>query len=461
MTARRSYPLLWAGQFTATAGLTVVVPLLPFYLAGFGLRGADLALWTGLALTAPAVTQVVSTGFWGWVGDRHGRAAMVLRAQIGLAIAVGLMALADSPWEFLAARLIQGAFGGVGAASAAFACSLAQTRNRGRSLGGLVGATGAGSLVGPLIGSLLAASFGYPMLFTVVAALLAGVSVASLLLLREPPASRAARREPPETGFGGAARRLWANPSSRNLILAGFAAQAAVYAVLVVFALRVQEVTSSTGEATVWVGVLQAATWAAALVGSAWWGWRNDRKLAHRNFALAAAGCALAVAAQGFPMDPALLLPSRVVQGFCFVALAQSVLYVVAGLLPEHVRGAGMGAATGLIESGQVVGPLLGSLTAALLPLPVAFAAIATLLGVAAVLAAVGGRPQTQQPPTPATPLVAALVKPPASTPTAEPVATPALAAPRATAPAGPLPELLSRRLAWSPIARPKAGARR
>ncbi|MGH3729202.1 MAG: MFS transporter, partial [Micromonosporaceae bacterium] len=182
MTRHRSFRLLWTGQFTATAGLTVVVPLLPFYLAGFGLRGADLALWTGLALTAPALTQAVASGFWGWVSDRYGRTAMVVRAQLGLTVAVALMALADSPWEFLAARLIQGAFGGVGAASAAYVCSQAEPHKRGRSLGGLVGATGAGSLVGPLAGALLATGFGYPALFGVVAAMLAVASVASLLM---------------------------------------------------------------------------------------------------------------------------------------------------------------------------------------------------------------------------------------------------------------------------------------
>ncbi len=109
---RRTYALLWTGQFVAIAGLTVVVPLLPFYLASFGLKAAEVALWTGLTLMAPAVTQALTGPFWGWVGDRCGRKAMVVRAQLGVAVTVGLMAIADSPEQFLVFRLVQGAFGG-------------------------------------------------------------------------------------------------------------------------------------------------------------------------------------------------------------------------------------------------------------------------------------------------------------------------------------------------------------
>ena len=108
-------------------------------------------------------------------------------------------------------------------------------------------------------------------------------------------------------------------------------------------------------------------------------------------FALAALGCAAAVALQGAAIEPELLVPLRSGQGFCFAALAQSVLYVVARLAPEVGKGSCLGLANGVVESGQIVGPLLGSLAATLLPLPVVFAAIDPLFA-AAALAAFSGR---------------------------------------------------------------------
>jgi MFS transporter, DHA1 family, staphyloferrin B biosynthesis exporter len=406
---RRTYALLWVGQFVAIAGLTVVVPLLPFYLAGLGLRASDVALWTGLTLMAPAVMQMLSGPVWGWVGDRYGRKAMVVRAQLGLAVAVGLMAIADSPEEFLVFRLMQGAFGGVVSANAAFVSSQARADQQGRALGGLFGATGAGSLVGPLLGSVLATMFGFSVIFLTMAGLMVMASLLSVLLLREPAAARQGRRERSALPVRAVPRLLVASSSGRNLILAGFLGQAALCAVLVVFAPRVQQVTSSTEEATVWVGVLQAVTWAAALIGAGWWGWRNDRRPPHRNFALAALGCAAAVALQGAVVEPELLLPLRLALGFCFAALAQSVLHVVAGSVPEAGKGSCLGLANGAIESGQIIGPLLGSLAATLLPLPAAFAAIGPLFALAAILAALSGRPTpvTLPTPQPATPLPA------------------------------------------------------
>jgi MFS transporter, DHA1 family, staphyloferrin B biosynthesis exporter len=379
----------------------VVVPLLPFYLAGLGLKAADVALWTGLALMAPAVTQALTGPLWGWVGDRYGRKAMVVRAQFGIAVAVGLMAIADTPEEFLVFRLVQGAFGGVASANAAFASSQARSDQQGRALGGLFGATGAGSLVGPLLGSVLASVFGFSAVFLAVAGLMVMAGLLSILLLREPAAVQRGRREQPTLPVRAAPRLLAATSAGRNLILAGFLGQVAISAVLVVFALRVEEVTASTEEATVWVGVLQAVTWTAALIGAGWWGWRNDRRSPHRNFALAAGGCAVAIVLQGAAIEPAMLLPLRIAQGFCFAALAQSVLHVVAGLAPETAKGSCLGLANGLIESGAIIGPLLGSLVATLLPLPVAFAAIGPLLALAAILAAFSGRPTMVTLPTP------------------------------------------------------------
>ncbi|MPY81350.1 MAG: MFS transporter, partial [Actinophytocola sp.] len=74
-SVRRAYSVLWFGQFAAVGGLTVVVPLLPFYLAGLGLRPDEVAWWTGLALTAPAVMQTLTAPLWGMIGDRYGHKA--------------------------------------------------------------------------------------------------------------------------------------------------------------------------------------------------------------------------------------------------------------------------------------------------------------------------------------------------------------------------------------------------
>lgn len=384
---RRDFAALWLGQFVAVAGLTVVVPLLPFYLAELGTSPQHVPWWTGVSLAAPAVVQVLAGPLWGWVGDRCGRKVMVVRALAGLALSLGLMALATTPAQFLASRLLQGACGGVVAASATFASSLAAPGGRGRALGGLFSAVGAGSLVGPLLGGLLASRFGFGMLFAGVAALLLGAAVLAAALLREPPgrAATAGRQLPSVREVTG---WLLRSGHLRLLVLAGLAGQAAVYALVVVFAPRVGQISGSVQQATVWVGVLQATTWAASLIGAPWWGARNDRRRPQRSFVWAATGCGVAVALQAVPSDPGMLVPLRLLQGLCFAALAQSVLHVASHSMPDTAQGSGLGITSSLLELGQVLGPLFGALVASLLPPPGAFGAIAALFVLAAALAA-------------------------------------------------------------------------
>lgn len=380
----RTYPVLCLGQFAATAGLTIVVPLLPFYLAGLGTPRAEIPWWTAVSVAAPAVVQLVSGPLWGWVGDRFGRKAMVVRAHAGLGLAIALMALASTPEEFLACRLLQGACGGVVSATASYATAAASTDRRGRALGMLFGATAAGSLLGPLVGGLLATRIGFGPLFAAVAGMLVLSSVLAACSLNEPPTQARERHS-----LRAIAGLLLRRRESRLMLLAGFAAQAAIYALVVVFAPQVERMSGSVATATVWVGALQALTWAASCAGSPWWGRRNDRGPAQLGFAVAAVCCALAVALQGLVSVEA-LIPLRIVQGFCFAALLQSVLHVNAHHVPERGSGTAFGFSTGVLDLGQVFGPLAGAVLAVLLPPAVVFSLIGALLGVAALLALAG-----------------------------------------------------------------------
>lgn len=150
---RRNVRVLWGGQFLSIAGLTVMVPLLPFYLRELGALEADEnRLWTGLCLAAPAVTLAMVSPVWGKLGDRWGRKWMVVRALIGLAVSLALMGLAQTPLQFFLFRLLQGACGGVVDSASAFAGAEAPEEERGSVLGRLQSATAAGALAGPLVG---------------------------------------------------------------------------------------------------------------------------------------------------------------------------------------------------------------------------------------------------------------------------------------------------------------------
>ena len=109
---RSNFRVLWLSQFIAIAGLTVLVPLLPIYMASLqNLSVVEIQLWSGIAIAAPAVTTMIASPIWGKLGDKISRKWMVLRALLGLAICLFLMALCTTPLQFVIVRLLQGLFG--------------------------------------------------------------------------------------------------------------------------------------------------------------------------------------------------------------------------------------------------------------------------------------------------------------------------------------------------------------
>ncbi|MFC4075648.1 MFS transporter [Salinithrix halophila] len=354
---RRSFRALWFSQFISIAGLTVVVPLLPFYMEELGAHGDANRWWTGLALAAPAITLCLSSPIWGRIGDRWGRKWMVVRAVFGLSVSVAFMGVAQTPLQFLFWRLVQGSFGGVVDAAAAFAGCQAPEKARGKSLGFLQSATAAGSLVGPLIGGLLADLWGFRPLFWLMGGLTAVAGLIAMIVLKE-PAREPVKESEKRASFAQISRSLLENRGVRSLILAGICAQAGVFGLVTVFAPMVRDMAGSDQFAATWVGGLQAATWGATILGAPWWGRKNDRGQIERHFFWASAGCGVSIFLQILPHDPAWLIPLRILQGFCFSALLQSVFLKVTRHAGEAVRGTSIGVTNSFLVFGQVLGSL-------------------------------------------------------------------------------------------------------
>ncbi|MGF9820821.1 MULTISPECIES: MFS transporter [Brevibacillus] len=371
----RSFRILWAGQFFSTCSLTIIVPLLPFYMAELGATLPEAnRIWTGVALAAPAVTMCLFSPLWGRYGDQVGKKWMVVRALAGISISLLWMGLASSPLVFVLARLLQGAFGGVVDAAAAFAGAQASEGTKGRALGNLQSATAAGSLTGPLIGGLLSDWFGLATMILWSALFTALCSVAAAVVLQEPASGRnlESREKLP---IAHASQEMLRHPRIRNMLVAGMLAQFGVYGLVAIFAPHVEGIVGSAYAAS-WVGVLQAVTWSATFLAAPWWGRRNDRKRIEKNVCVALLGCGVSIVLQTWPADVIWLLPLRALQGFCFAALVQSIFLVVTLESAENRRGVYIGLANSTLTIGQIIGSLLGAGFGALLPLEWAFAAM-------------------------------------------------------------------------------------
>ncbi|BCU80729.1 staphyloferrin B export MFS transporter [Polycladomyces abyssicola] len=351
------FAVLWSGQFLATAGLTVMVPLLPFYLTHLGVKDpAANRFWTGLCVAAPAVTLCLVSPVWGRIGDRWGRKWMVVRALFGLAGCLLLMSFCQTPFQFFLCRLLQGAFGGVVDAASAYASSEAPKEERGKVLGMLQSATAAGSLIGPLIGGVLADWIGFRALLWAIGVLTGISGAVAVVVLRETYKPKA--EETPKTRVYGTWITLMGHARLRSFLIAGLCAQIGVFGLVVVFAPYVQGLGGTDGQASTWVGILQAVTWGASMLGAPWWGVQNDRRKVEINLFWAVLGCAVSILLQVVPSHVYWLIPLRLLQGFCFSAVMQSVMLAVTEESTKENRGLWIGAANSFLVLGQLLGPL-------------------------------------------------------------------------------------------------------
>ncbi|MFE6510099.1 MFS transporter [Nocardioides sp. NPDC057767] len=368
MTLRRTdMGLLWIAQFVNTAGLMALVPIMPLYMASLGAPGATVGLWAGAAIAAPALPLAITTPLWGRLGDRIGPKWMVVRALVGLCAAMALMATAGSPLGLLVARVVQGTFGGVVEAAAAYVGSAASEGSRGRALGRSYSATAAGALAGPVAGGALVATGDLRPLLIGIAVVAMVLGCVCTVRLRNPYGGRRPpdRAEPARSALLSVCTHIGWVP-----LAAGFLAFFGVYGLIPVYAAFVTDLVAEPGQAGPWVGGLHAVMWAGTLVGSLWWGRFNDRTgLPLRTLVIASGITAATVLAQAAVAWLPMLVPLRFVQGFCFAALAQSLLLYASQKAGQHERAGYLGVANSFLLGGQFLGPLLaGSAMAVLVP---------------------------------------------------------------------------------------------
>lgn len=368
---RQRCAVLWAGQFLTTLGLMMLVPLMPFYIGRLPGGGAHPDLWTGLALTAPAFTVMLTAPWWGGRSDRWPRRRTVSLAFGLFALSAALMAAGWSVESFVLARLLQGASGMTVVLTACIVAE-APAEYRGRALGTLQSATAAGCVVGPMLGGWMIDHANPALLLWATSGGSALCAAVAWQLLVDGAAS-GEPRAPIRTRLG----ELLAAPGLFAVIATGVLTQAAAFAALPAFAALVQGLAPD--RAASFVGLAHSAGWCVALMGAPWWGRRNDRGRARSTLLLAAAGCALAVALQPLAPDAHYLIPLRLAQGFFFAGTLQTVFFLINRRVDTAVQGQAVGLANSALTGGQILGPVGAAL---LLP---EYGASAVLWGIAAL----------------------------------------------------------------------------
>mmetsp|Transcript_23225 Transcript_23225/g.62962 ORF Transcript_23225/g.62962 Transcript_23225/m.62962 type:complete len:489 (-) Transcript_23225:1004-2470(-) len=94
--------------FVDYLGLSILTPVLPFYLSDKGVEHVEL--WAGAILSAQFVAVIIGNLVWGNVADRYGTKRAFIATMTGDSVLFGLTAVANTPWQLLVVRFFTGAF---------------------------------------------------------------------------------------------------------------------------------------------------------------------------------------------------------------------------------------------------------------------------------------------------------------------------------------------------------------
>lgn len=163
-------------------GMTIMLPLLPFYSEHFGAS----AQVVGLLVSSYALCQLISGPILGSLSDRYGRRPILIISQIGTLIGFLILASAQSlTWIFIS-RVIDGLTAGNLSTAQAYITDVTEPKNRAKALGRISIAFGIGFFIGPALTAFLY-HFSYQAPIYAAAALSFTSIMASTFLLPKEP----------------------------------------------------------------------------------------------------------------------------------------------------------------------------------------------------------------------------------------------------------------------------------
>lgn len=132
-------------------GITIILPLLPFYAERFGAS----PFVVGMLVSSYAICQLLSGPILGAWSDRIGRKPVLIASQIGTFLSFLLLASAQSLLWIFIARIIDGLTAGNLSTAQAYISDIADPKDRAKNFGKISMAFGIGFFVGPALTAFL------------------------------------------------------------------------------------------------------------------------------------------------------------------------------------------------------------------------------------------------------------------------------------------------------------------
>lgn len=171
---------LFGIQIVSMGAMEMSGPFWPIHLQ-HNSSGWLLSFSLTMVYVAPMTGVMLTSTFWGRMGDRMGNKAMMIRALLGLAITQILLSFCNDPWLILLLRTVQGACAGYIAPAQAYGVSVTDPKKRTQLFAFLQVSTNIGSLLGALCGGLILDYLNF-FWINIIAGLLCGVCAVTVFV---------------------------------------------------------------------------------------------------------------------------------------------------------------------------------------------------------------------------------------------------------------------------------------
>ncbi|MEY0435542.1 MFS transporter [Providencia huaxiensis] len=171
---------LFGIQVVSMGAMEMSGPFWPIHLQNNS-SGWLLSFALTMVYVAPMTGVMLTSTFWGRMGDRVGNKAMMIRALLGLAITQILLSFYNDPWLILLLRTVQGACAGYIAPAQAYGVSVTDPKKRTQLFAFLQVSTNIGSLLGALCGGLILDYLNF-FWINIIAGLLCGVCAVTVFV---------------------------------------------------------------------------------------------------------------------------------------------------------------------------------------------------------------------------------------------------------------------------------------
>ena len=350
---KRNLAVCVFGSFTTIVAMTLVLPFLPIYVEQLGVTDhAAILQWSGIAYGVTFFAAAFAAPLWGRLADRYGRKLMLIRASLGMAVAISLMGMASNIWQLVALRVLPGLLGGYASGSMFLVATQTPKARCGWALGILSSGIMAGNLVGPLVGGVLPPLIGIRSTFFLAGAVIFVTFIGTTLFIHEE--KRPAQARPPKS------RGSWSQIPDKRPIVAMLAtglllmvANMSIEPIIAVYVAQLVEPPRVTFVA----GLVMSAAALGSILSSSTLGKLADRT-GHKTVMIAClAVSALLLIPQAFVVSGWQLILLRFLMGVALGGLLPCIASVIRHNVPEAIAGGILGYSVSAQYAGQVIGP--------------------------------------------------------------------------------------------------------